>query len=182
MFHSGEFEIFKKPGFHAVFYGDTLVGSRMPNLTYMLSFADKAEMDAKWDVFRNDPEWKKLSSESAVQFGPAGDEYYEFDFESAGVFAGIGRQGRFRFVSSGTKAQFKFEAFRHSRALTFVQSPDAFCGGLCEVRRNPHYNRRMPIPGYSRRRPVALLGGLVVLFLALAGRAEGVQYVEYTIS
>jgi len=27
----------------------------------------------------------------------------------------------------------------------------------------------MPIPGYSRRRPVALLGGLVVLFLALLG-------------
>ena len=62
MFHSGEFEIFKNAGFHAVFYGDTLVGERMPNLTYMMCFADKAEMDAKWDVFRNDPEWKKLST------------------------------------------------------------------------------------------------------------------------
>jgi hypothetical protein len=62
MFHSGEFEIFKNAGFHAVFYGDTLVGSRMPNLTYMMSFADKAEMDAKWEIFRNDPAWKKLST------------------------------------------------------------------------------------------------------------------------
>jgi len=62
MFHSGEFEIFKNAGFHAVFYGDTLIGSRTPNLTYMMAFGDVAEMDAKWEVFRNDPAWKKLSS------------------------------------------------------------------------------------------------------------------------
>ncbi len=62
MFHSGEFEIFLKAGFHPVFFGDALIGSRMPNLTYMLSFADQAELDAKWDLFRNDPDWKKLST------------------------------------------------------------------------------------------------------------------------
>jgi NIPSNAP len=62
MFHSGEFDIFLRAGFHPVFFGDTLVGSRMPNLTYLLSFADTEEMNAKWDVFRNDPEWKKLST------------------------------------------------------------------------------------------------------------------------
>jgi hypothetical protein len=62
MFHSGEFEIFLKAGFHPVFFGDTLVGSRLPNLSYMLSFADTEEMNAKWDVFRNDPDWKKLST------------------------------------------------------------------------------------------------------------------------
>jgi len=62
MFHSGEFEIFLKCGFHPVFFGDTLVGSRMPNLTYMLTYANKAEMDAKWDAFRDDPDWKKLST------------------------------------------------------------------------------------------------------------------------
>jgi hypothetical protein len=62
MFHSGEFEIFLKAGFHPVFFGDTLIGSRLPNLTYMLSFADQVEMDAKWGLFRDDPDWKKLSS------------------------------------------------------------------------------------------------------------------------
>jgi len=62
MFHSGEFEIFLKAGFHPVFFGDTLIGSRMPNLTYMLSFADQAELDAKWNLFRDDPDWKKLST------------------------------------------------------------------------------------------------------------------------
>ena len=70
MFHSGEFEIFAKAGFHMVFFGDTLVGTRMPNLTYMLSFADSAELDAKWDVFRNDPTWKKLSADPQFAFEP----------------------------------------------------------------------------------------------------------------
>lgn len=62
MFHSGEFEIFVKAGCHPVFFGDTLAGTHMPNLTYMLSFTDMADLEAKWDVFRNDPAWKKLST------------------------------------------------------------------------------------------------------------------------
>jgi hypothetical protein len=62
MFHSGEMEIFKNAGFHPVFFGDTLIGARMPNLTYMLSFAEQAELEAKWGGFRNDPAWKKLSA------------------------------------------------------------------------------------------------------------------------
>ncbi len=70
MFHSGEFEIFLNAGFHPVFFGDTLIGSRMPNLTYMLSLTDLAEVDAKWNVFRNDPAWKKLSSSPRYAFDP----------------------------------------------------------------------------------------------------------------
>jgi len=70
MFHSGEFEIFKNSGFQPVFFGDTLIGPRMPNLTYMLSFTDSAELDAKWNVFRNDPAWKKLSSDPRFAFEP----------------------------------------------------------------------------------------------------------------
>lgn len=68
MFHSGEFEIFKNAGFQPVFFGDTLIGQRMPSLTYMLSFADSAELDAKWNVFRNDPAWKKLSADPRFAF------------------------------------------------------------------------------------------------------------------
>ncbi len=70
MFHSGEFEIFKAAGFHPVFFADTLVGSHMPSLTYMLSFADMTELDAKWNVFRNDPAWKKLSADPRFAFDP----------------------------------------------------------------------------------------------------------------
>ena len=68
MFHSGEFDIFLKSGFHPVFFGDTLVGARMPNLTYMLSFTDMNELDAQWDVFRNNPDWKKLSADSRFAY------------------------------------------------------------------------------------------------------------------
>ncbi|HMG84244.1 MAG TPA: NIPSNAP family protein [Terracidiphilus sp.] len=68
MFHSGEFEIFKAAGFQPVFFGDTLIGQRMPSLTYMLGFADSADLDAKWNVFRNDPAWKKLSADPRFAF------------------------------------------------------------------------------------------------------------------
>jgi hypothetical protein len=46
MFNKGEFEIFKNAGCRAVFYADTLSGPRMPNLTYMLTFADIDELNA----------------------------------------------------------------------------------------------------------------------------------------
>jgi hypothetical protein len=62
MFHSGEFDIFKKAGFWEVFYGDTLVGPRLPNLTYMLSFADLAQMNDLWKAFSANPDWEKLVS------------------------------------------------------------------------------------------------------------------------
>jgi NIPSNAP len=61
MFNKGEFEIFTKSGCRAVFYADTLVGPRMPNLTYMLSFTDIDELNAGWAKFVADPDWKKLS-------------------------------------------------------------------------------------------------------------------------
>ncbi len=68
MFHAGEFEIFKNAGFHPVFFGDTLVGPRMPNLTYMLSLESTSDLDARWDAFRNDPDWKKLSADPRFSY------------------------------------------------------------------------------------------------------------------
>jgi hypothetical protein len=68
MFNSSEIEIFLKDDFHPVFFADTLTGSRMPNLSYMMSFSGMAELEAKWDVFRNDPAWKKLSTSPRYAF------------------------------------------------------------------------------------------------------------------
>ena len=68
MFHSGEFQIFQDAGCQQVFFGDTLIGSHTPSLTYMLSFADTAELEAHWDVFFADPRWKKLSSDPRFTF------------------------------------------------------------------------------------------------------------------
>jgi len=62
MFHKGEFEIFTKAGCRPVFFADTLIGPRMPNLTYMLSFTDIDELNACWAKFGADPDWKKLSA------------------------------------------------------------------------------------------------------------------------
>jgi hypothetical protein len=68
MFHAGEFDIFKAAGLQSVFYGDTLIGPRMPSLTYMLSFAELAELDDHWHTFQNDPNWKKLSADSRFAY------------------------------------------------------------------------------------------------------------------
>ena len=56
----GEIKIFLKTGLQSVFFGETIIGPRMPNLTYMLVFDDLADRDAKWKVFSGDPEWKEL--------------------------------------------------------------------------------------------------------------------------
>ncbi|MHC4440486.1 MAG: NIPSNAP family protein [Planctomycetota bacterium] len=58
----GEIKVFLKTGLQPVFFGETLIGPKMPNLTYMLVFDDLADRDAKWKVFSGDPEWKKLRS------------------------------------------------------------------------------------------------------------------------
>lgn len=62
MFNKGEFEIFERTGLHPVFFGETLIGSRMPSLTYMLTFADTQELEHNWAAFSADPAWKALSS------------------------------------------------------------------------------------------------------------------------
>ena len=68
MFHHGEFEIFRKAGCTSVFYGDGLVGPDLPKLTYMLSFPDIDALNAGWEKFRLDPDWKKLSADQRYSF------------------------------------------------------------------------------------------------------------------
>jgi hypothetical protein len=68
MFNSGEFEVFEKVGFWQIFYGDTLIGPRLPNLTYMVGFEDLAARDRHWSAFDSVPMWKKLSGSSRYNF------------------------------------------------------------------------------------------------------------------
>lgn len=63
----GEIGIFERLGFNAVFYGEVMAGSQMPNLMYMTAFPGMDERDRHWDTFRKDPEWKKLSSMAEYQ-------------------------------------------------------------------------------------------------------------------
>jgi len=63
----GEIAIFKKTGLQPVFFGETLIGPQMPNLTYMLAFKNMADRDEKWGVFGRDPGWKKLRADTAYK-------------------------------------------------------------------------------------------------------------------
>jgi len=58
----GEVGIFRRCGLTPVFFSRTLAGPHMPSLTYMLVHENMAGREKSWDAFRNDPEWKKLSS------------------------------------------------------------------------------------------------------------------------
>lgn len=56
----GEVALFKKLNFNAVFYGEVISGSAMPNLMYMTTFPDMKSHDEHWDAFRTHPDWLKL--------------------------------------------------------------------------------------------------------------------------
>jgi len=70
MFNSGEVDIFIRSGFHPVFFGEKLIGQRMPNLTYMLSIGSIEERDKAWKAFNSDPQWKGLTSSPKFSKGP----------------------------------------------------------------------------------------------------------------
>jgi len=63
MFNEGEAAIFKKLGMAPVFFGETLVGRNLPNLTYMLSFENMAARDKLWAAFGSDPDWLKMRAQ-----------------------------------------------------------------------------------------------------------------------
>jgi len=68
MMQSGEEEIFANAGFSQVFYGDTVIGPRMPNLTYMLSYESVSVRDKKWAAFLASAAWKSMSSQPRYSF------------------------------------------------------------------------------------------------------------------
>ena len=62
MFNVGEIEIFRKTGMNPVFFGESLIDSVLPNLTYMLSAEDMEQSRASWSTFMRDPDWQSLRS------------------------------------------------------------------------------------------------------------------------
>lgn len=62
MFNDAEIKIFRRSGMLPVFFGETLIGKNMPNLTYMLAYDDWESRDKVWKKFGADPEWQKLRS------------------------------------------------------------------------------------------------------------------------
>lgn len=61
MFNQEEIGIFRKVGVNPVFFGTTVFGRNMPNLTYMVCYDDMDARDAAWKKFAADPDWKRIS-------------------------------------------------------------------------------------------------------------------------
>jgi hypothetical protein len=62
MFDAEEIVIFRRAGINPVFFGETLFGSKMPSLTYMVWYDDMNARAAAWSKFLADPDWKRIST------------------------------------------------------------------------------------------------------------------------
>ena len=61
MFGDGEVAIFRKNGLQPVFFGEALIGPKLPRLTYMVAFENAlAGREKAWAAFGADPDWQKL--------------------------------------------------------------------------------------------------------------------------
>jgi hypothetical protein len=60
MFNDHEFTIFDRVKLNPVFFGETLIGSKLPAITYMLWFKNMEERDQNWKAFLVDPDWMKI--------------------------------------------------------------------------------------------------------------------------
>lgn len=58
----GEIKIFRRTGLTPVFFGETIIGGKRPNLTYLLTFPDMEAQKKSWKTFVDDPEWKRVSA------------------------------------------------------------------------------------------------------------------------
>ena len=60
MFEEGEIAIFRKTGLLPVFFGQTVVGTGLPSLTYMLAYDSVEAREENWRKFLSHPHWIKL--------------------------------------------------------------------------------------------------------------------------
>lgn len=72
MFNSGEIPVMQEVGLAPVFYGRTLIGAKMPCLTYMLSGESLEAHKKHWQGFSSNPVWKKLNSDPQFQDNVSG--------------------------------------------------------------------------------------------------------------
>jgi len=61
----GEIALFDRIGLRTVFFGQTLIGRRQPNLVYMTVHQNMVAREKIWEQFGNSEDWKKLRSTPA---------------------------------------------------------------------------------------------------------------------
>lgn len=60
MFDREEIQIFRNVGINPVFFGEAVFADRLPQLTYMVAYADMEARAAAWNAFRVDPDWVRI--------------------------------------------------------------------------------------------------------------------------
>ena len=60
MFNQEEIKIFRDSGFAPIFFGESVIGTRQPSLTYLVAFDDMAARDKCWATFVNSEAFKKI--------------------------------------------------------------------------------------------------------------------------
>jgi hypothetical protein len=63
MFNAGEIQLMRDVGLGPIFYGQALIGSNLPHLTYMLSAENQEAHSKHWDAFKSSPIWDKLKND-----------------------------------------------------------------------------------------------------------------------
>ena len=58
--NAGEIQVFRDTGLTPVFFGETVFGQLMPNLTYMVAFKDMVDRDKSWESFRTSDGWAAI--------------------------------------------------------------------------------------------------------------------------
>ncbi len=62
MFNTEEIAIFRKTGINPVLFGETVIGDKMPNLTYLVWYDDEAARAKAWEAFLAHPDWIRIRS------------------------------------------------------------------------------------------------------------------------
>ncbi|MDB4912453.1 MAG: family containing protein [Gemmatimonadetes bacterium] len=63
MFNEAEIGLFRSIGMTPVFFGENLFGTRLPSLTYMLTFEDMTARYRAWATFGSHPDWQRISKD-----------------------------------------------------------------------------------------------------------------------
>jgi len=63
MFNAGEIDLMRQVGLGPIFYGQALIGSNLPHLTYMVSGENQEEHKKHWSAFGAHPTWDKLKND-----------------------------------------------------------------------------------------------------------------------
>jgi len=63
MFNAGEIDVMREVGLGPIFYGQALIGSNLPHLTYMVSGENQEEHKKHWGGFGAHATWNKLKND-----------------------------------------------------------------------------------------------------------------------